>query len=263
MNNISERWYKTKRRDIEDKIDNGEMLSNKRKQFESPLKKYVLSITPVAFKEDERFWAFCIGKVYKKTKNKTGKLIATIHRNSDKFPFAFFENQEDGNDYFVAGEDYQGQTIVSLSDEDRVDYIGEKAKRNMEFSWQKFHLSPNNKILAVEGHAKFKPNEVAEYRGVRFFNFENKMELPYEELGNRISFHYDDVIGWEDDSHFLVSVIEDRRKDDLEKVRELSKEERLKCLESNNFGRRNIVYRVPIEGGKEDIKEVYSEWITP
>tara|TARA_Y100001938_G_scaffold150689_1_gene242831 strand:+ start:3228 stop:4019 length:792 start_codon:yes stop_codon:yes gene_type:complete len=262
MNNISERWYKTRRRDIEDKIDNGEMLSNKRKQYESPLKKYILSITPVAFKEDQRYWAFCIGKLYKKTKNKTGKLIATIHRNSDKFPFAFFENQEDGKDYFVGGEDYQGQTIICLNDGSRVDFIGEKAKRNMEFCWQKFHISPNSKILAVEGYARNKHSEVTEYRGIRFFNFENKMELPYEEFGNRISFHYDEAIGWEDESHFLVSVIEDRRKGDLERVRDLPKKERMKCYEENNFGRRNIVYRVPVEGGEEDIKEVYSEWFT-
>ena len=78
-------------REIEEKIDNGEMLSNKRMQYESPLKKYVLSITPVAFKEDSRYWAFTIGKVYKKAKSKTGSLIATIHRNSEKFPYAFFE----------------------------------------------------------------------------------------------------------------------------------------------------------------------------
>ena len=262
MNNISERWYKTKRRDVEDRITEGELLANKRKQYESPEKKYVLSITPVAFREDGRYWAYTIGKVYKKTKNKTGKLVVTIHRNSEKFPFAFFEGL-DGKDYFICGEDYQGQTIVCLNNGDRVDFIGEKAKRNMEFCWQKFHLSPNKKIIAVEGHSRNKPSEVAEYRGVRFFNFEEKMELPYQEFGNRISFHYDNAIGWEDDSHFLISVVEDRRKDDLMKVRDLPKEERMECYEDNNFGRRNIVYRVPVEGGEEDIKEVYSEWITP
>jgi len=261
MNNISERWYKIKRKDIEDKIDNGEMLSNKRMQYESPLKKYVLTITPVAFEEDSRYWAFTIGKVYKKIKQKTGNLIATIHRNSEKFPYAFLEDQPDGHDYFICGEDYQGQIIIQLDTGVRVDYIGEKAKRNMEFCWQKFHLSPNKEIIAIEGHARNKPSEVTEYRGVRFFKFINKLELPYEELGNRISFHYDNAIGWEDDYHFLVSVIEDRRKDDLKRVRDLPKKERMKCLENNNFGRRNIVYRVPVEGGEEDIKEVYSEWI--
>ena len=95
MNNISEKWYKLKRKQIEDKIELGKTLSDKRKQYESPMEKYVLSIIPVAFKEDSRYWAFTIGKVYKKNKNKTGSLICTIHRNSEKFPFAFFENQED------------------------------------------------------------------------------------------------------------------------------------------------------------------------
>jgi len=58
-----------------------------------------------------------------------------------------------------------------------------------------------------------------------------------------------------------VAVIEDRRKEDLKRVRDLPKKERIECIENNKFGRRNIVYRVPIGGGKEDIKEVYSEWI--
>ena len=145
MNNTSERWYKTKRREIEDRITEGELLANKRMQYESPEKKYVLSITPVAFREDGRYWAYTIGKVYKKTKNKTGKLVVTIHRNSEKFPFAFFEGL-DGKDYFICGEDYQGQTIVCLNNGDRVDFIGEKAKRNMEFCWQNFTFRPTRRF---------------------------------------------------------------------------------------------------------------------
>jgi len=260
MNNISEEWYYTKRKDIEKKIENGKILSSKRKQFVSPKGKYVLTITPVAFKEDKRFWAFTIGKIYKKDKNMTGKLITTIHRNSEKFPFIFVEDQ-DGHDYFVCGEDYQGQTIVQLDTGEQIDFIGEKAKRNMEFCQQKFHLSPNKKIIAIEGHARNKPNDVTEFRSIRFYNFDAPMKLPLEETGNRISFHYNEGIGWEDDNHFVVAVIEDRRKEDLKRVRDLPKKERIECIENNKFGRRNIVYRVPIGGGKEDIKEVYSEWI--
>ena len=132
----------------------------------------------------------------------------------------------------------------------------------MEFCWQKFHLSPSKKILAVEGFSKNKPKDIVEYRSIRFFNFENPFELPYEEFGNRISFAYDGAIGWEDDTHFTVAVIEDRRKDDLKKITELSKKERLDCLKNNEYGKRRIVYRVPVQGGEEDIKEVYSEWVS-
>ncbi len=261
-NNTSEKWYRIRRAEISDKIDDGKLLSDKRKEYPSPMERYVLSITPVAFKEDGRYWAYTIGKVYKKLKNKTGEHVCTIYRNSEKFPFVFFENQEDGHDYLITGEDYQGQTVVQLDTKERYDFIGEKAKRNMEFCWQKFHLSPNGKVLAVEGHARNKPSEMAEYRSVRFFVFEDALALPYEETGDRISFHYDEAIGWEDDSHFLVSVIEDRRKDDLKRLKDMTKKERMKCYEENDFGRRNVVYRVPLEGGEEGIKEVYSEWIT-
>lgn len=260
MNNISEQWYYAKRKDIEKKIENGKILSSKRKQFTSPQGNYILTITPVAFKEDKRYWAFTIGKIYKKKKNMTGDLITVIHRNSEKFPFAFLEGK-DGHDYFICGEDYQGQSVIQLDTGEQIDFIGEKAKRNMEFCQQKFHLSPDGTTLAIEGYARNKPTDVTEFRAVRFFNFENPMVLPLEEVGNRISFHYNEAIGWEDDNHFVVSVIEDRRKEDLKRIRDLPKKERLECIEKNNFGRRNIVYRVPMNGGEEDIKEVYSEWI--
>ena len=262
MNNASENWYIKKRKTIKKQIESGEILNHKRIEFLSPNNKYLLTITPIAFEEDERLWAYTLGKVYKKNKNKTGSLIVNIHRNSEKFPYTFIEKHPDGHDYFICGEDFQGQTIVQLDTGKRTDFIGEKASRNMEFCWQKFHLSPNKKILAVEGFSKNKPKDIIEYRSVRFFNFENPFELPYEEIGNRISFAYDSAIGWEDDTHFTVSVIEDRRKDDLKKIADLSKKERLECLKNNEYGKRNIVYRVPVQGGEEDIKEVYSEWVS-
>ena len=262
MNNITKNWYIKKRKLIEKQVLNGEHLAHKRKDFMSPNKKYMLIITPVAFEEDERVWAYTVGKVFKKNKNKTGNLIANIHRNSEKFPFAFFEKHTDGHDYFICGEDYQGQTIIQLDTGKRIDFVGEKAKRNMEFCWQKFHLSPNKKILAVEGFAKNKPKDIVEYRSIRFFNFEKPFELPYEEVGDRISFPYDNGYGWDGDEHFTVSVIEDRRKEDLKRVRDLPEKERLECLKDNNYARRNTVYKVPIEGTDEEIKEVYSEWVS-
>lgn len=261
-NNVTENWYLRKRKLIEKQILNGENLTHKRKEFVSPDKNYILIITPVAFEEDDRYWAYTIGKVFKKNKNKTGSLITSIHRNSEKFPFVFFENHEDGHDYFICGEDYQGQTVVQLDTGKRIDYIGEKANRGMEFCWQKYHLSPNKKILAVEGFSKNKPKDIIETNNIRFFNFESPMNMPLKEIGNRISFHYSSGIAWQDDAHFTVSVIEDRRKEDLKRVRDLPNGERLECLENNNYGRRNVVYSVPIEGSEEDIKEVYSEWIS-
>jgi len=260
-NNTPERWYIKKRQDIEKKIEEGSILHHKRKTFDSPKSNYILSVSPVAFKEDKRVWGYTVGKIFRKKMDKTGSLIDKLHRNSEKFPFIFIETHIDGHDYFIGGEDYQGQTVIRLDTSERVDFIGEKAKRDMEFCWQKFHLSPNRKIMAIEGYSKNKPTEYNEYQNIRFYNFENPLSLPYEEVGNRISFPYNEVVSWEDDGHLLVSVIEDRcKKDTDKKVGDLSTEERLKCIESKEHGKRNIVYRVPIDGSTESIKEVYSEW---
>lgn len=262
MNNITELWYVNKRTGIEEQLSDSDVLAHKRVNYESPKGKYTLSITPVVFEEDDRYWAYTTGKIVTKKEDKTGKILFTVFRNSEKFPFVFLEGHSDGHDYLICGEDYQGQTILQLDTGERMDYIGEKAKRNMEFCWQKFHLSPNGKTLAVEGYAKNKPKDMIEYRSIRFFDIKNPLDLPYREVGNRISFHYDSGVAWEDDNHFTISVVEDRRKEDLKRVKDLPEEERMKCLESANYGKRNTVYSVPVDGGEEDIKEVYSEWFS-
>ena len=81
-NNISEKWYRVRRTDVDDRIEDGKILSDKRKEYVSPKEKYVLSITPVAFKEDGRYWAYTIGKVYKKLKDRTGEHVCTVYRLS-------------------------------------------------------------------------------------------------------------------------------------------------------------------------------------
>ena len=69
MNNITENWYIKKRKLMKKQIESGEVLNHKRKEFLSPNKKYLLSITPIAFEEDGRLWAYTLGKVFKKNKN--------------------------------------------------------------------------------------------------------------------------------------------------------------------------------------------------
>ena len=255
MNNVREDWYVQKRRQVESKFNKGKYLHDKRKTFHSDSGKYQIQITPVVFKVKDRFWAYTLGKVIDSS-NK--KILHTIKRDSDKFPFVFVEGHG-GSDYLLCGEDRQGQTIIELNTGQTITHIGEKAKRDMEFSWQKFHVSPEKKFIGIEGYAKSKHNEFPEYRGIRFFNFEQPMILPYYEVGDRITFAYDEAIGWEDENNFLIAVNEERRKTDMKPLKDMTKGRRLKCLEENNYGIRKTVYRMPLHEGNR--QEVYSEWV--
>ena len=190
-NNIRAEWYKDKRSKIEKTFQSGKILHDKRKTYQSESNKYKISITPVVFKKLDRFWAYTLGKIYK---GNDPKPCHTIRRNSDKFPHVFIEDHN-GHDYLLCGEDIQGQMIVELDTGKVTNYIGEKALRDMEFCWQKFHVSPSKNLIAIEGYSKSNHKELAEYRGVRFFNFEQPMILPYYEIGDRIAFHYDEAIG--------------------------------------------------------------------
>lgn len=255
MNNVRENWYAEKRQEVEKKFQKGKYLHDKRKTFHSESGKYQLQITPVIFKVKDRFWAYTIGKVLA-SDNKT--VLHTIKRDSDKFPF-FFTEGHDGKDYLLCGEDRQGQTIIELNTGQTTTYVGEKAKRDMEFAWQKFHVSPDKEHIAIEGYAKSNHKDFSEYRSIRFFNFKQPMILPYYEIGDRITFPYDEGIGWENEQNFLVAVNEERRKSDMKPLKDMTRGRRLKCLEENSYGIRKTVYRMPLHEGER--QEVYSEWV--
>jgi cold shock CspA family protein len=202
-------------------------------------------------------WAFTYCNIYKGK-----KLLQNIRRNSEKFPFKFIENHTDGHDYFICGEDYQGQTIIQLDTNERVDYIGEKGQRGLEFCWQKVFVSPDHKKIAVQGFAKNKPKDYVEYRGIRFYEFDEPMNLPLGETGDRIGYPFDEAISWEDSEHFLVAVDEERRQSDDKKISSMTEEERKETLSDSGegFAIKRVIYSQPVQDGVR--KEVYSEWLT-
>ena len=64
-NNIRAEWYKDKRNKVESTFQSGKILHDKRKIYQSESNKYSISITPVVFKKQDRFWAYTLGKIYK------------------------------------------------------------------------------------------------------------------------------------------------------------------------------------------------------
>lgn len=140
----------------------------------SPSGKYAVSI--LNYRVGEGYWNYTKGIVHDIV---NGGIIAIVKRNYSHFPFTFFEGHPDGHDYFLCGEDYQGQTIIQLDTKSRVDYLPPEAKDGVAFCW----ISITHDIeqgdpptISVEGCVWGVPYEMVVY------DFSNPMDPPYTEL---------------------------------------------------------------------------------
>ena len=87
-------------------------------------------------------WEYTQGLVYRDDRQ-----VAVIHRNHPTFPYAFICDHPDGHDYLIAGENYQGRTVIQLDTSRRVDVLLEDSP----FCQQEILPSPGGDRLAVLG----------------------------------------------------------------------------------------------------------------
>lgn len=255
QNQVREDWYSEEREKVMSRFRTAKPIKSKVKVFESPSKKYKLIVTPVRFRirNKKTEFQYTIGSIYN-----DGNLVFNIHRSAPDFPFLFVEDYED-HDFLICAEDPQSRTVVGLKTGTAKSYISEKSKRGLEFCWSKLHLSPDNNKIAIEGYAKQKPKDLIEYREVRFYQINHMMDLPWNEISDRITFHYEDFVTWKDNETYVISVTEEIRLSDGEKFQDLSSIEQKKCIDNNNIGLKKVFYEVPLEEGLK--QEVYSEWL--
>lgn len=141
-----------------------------RKEVPSPSGKYRLVITGHGTKPG--CWAYSRGRVYAGE-----KLIADVKRNYSSFEWAWAEGHQNGHDYLLCGEDYQGQTVIELDTGARADSgATEDTMKGFGFCWVGIHPSPDRKVVAVDGCYWACPYEVV------LFDFSEPMKLPYREL---------------------------------------------------------------------------------
>lgn len=192
------RWLALKR---------GKVVKDRIKSHASYSGKYVLTIEPLDM--GKGVWQYTRGIV--KTKN--GKEITVVARNYSSFPFAFIEHHEDGHDYLLCGENYQGQTVIQLDTGKRVDYLPTSAAKGWGFCWAEIHPAPGGKILAVEGCYWACPYEIV------FYDFSTPMMLPFSEIDRDDA--NDEFLGWISDDEakvgrtYEVSVKYSKREHDL------------------------------------------------
>ena len=88
-----------------------------------------------------------------------------------------------------------------------------------------------------------------------------RFNLPYQEIGERITFPYDKFETWEGNDKYIISIREEYSKEKNEPIRDMSKEDRFACLAAeDDHGIKKIYYRMPVESG--DVREeVFYEWI--
>jgi hypothetical protein len=77
--------------------------------------------------------------------------VARVDRNFGSFPYEFLVGAEDGEDYLICGFDYQGYTVVRLSDGEQVDFLSEAANDGHGFCIALMQLSPCKQFLVMEG----------------------------------------------------------------------------------------------------------------
>lgn len=130
----------------------------------SPSGKYKLVTT--SFTTGGGSWNYTQGQVFAKDSDTP---IATVRRNYSAFPYLFVEGHPNGHDYFVAGEDYQGQTVIELDTGKRLDVLPEAAHRGHGFCWGGYEWVPSMQALLVDGCYWACPYEF------RFYDFADPM----------------------------------------------------------------------------------------
>ena len=130
----------------------------------SPSGKYKLVITN--FHTKPVLWSFTQGEVFKKDSDVP---IATVRRNYSAFPYSFVEDHPSGHDFLVAGEDYQGQTVVDLTTGERRDTLSDGTDKGFGFCWSEHRFHKESGILSVCGCHWACPYEF------RFYDFSDPM----------------------------------------------------------------------------------------
>lgn len=143
-------------------------------------------------------------------------MVADIKRNYGAFWHAWVPHPN-GNEYLLCGENYQGYTIINLTQETTVSYLPPEARKGFGFCWAAVYPSPDGATLAVDGCVWACPYEL------RVYDFADPTVLPFPELARFDGL--ENVIGWESDETIAFEVGYDVRKSDGAKYNDLTDQE--------------------------------------
>jgi hypothetical protein len=146
------------------------------------------------------------------------KVIADVKRNYSHFWHAWVKHPN-GNEYLLCGEDYQGYSVINLTQETCDVYFPESGYAGMGFCWVSVYPSPDGLALVVNGCYWASTYEFV------FFDFSNPASLPLPEI-ERYRDGYGPVIGWVDNETFIFTRPYEVRESDGTRYMDLSEDER-------------------------------------
>jgi hypothetical protein len=178
MSNVADsEKYKERREEFIKSCEDYPILEDKVKEYISPSENYKLVVTPLD--TGEGYWNCMRGVV---TDIKTGEEIFTVVRNYGIWINRWIEHQN-GNEYLLCGEDYQGYVTLNLTERKKHVYFHENGFKGWGFCWtdvKEYDKEFDNSIW-VEGCYWGAPFEKVEY------DFSDPDTVPYKELSR-----YDD-----------------------------------------------------------------------
>jgi hypothetical protein len=203
--------YQERRDEFEKRFQTYRPVQDSVKIVHSPSHVYDLTITE--YTAGPSTWNFSHGVV-----NKVGMdtPIADIKRNYGAFWHTWVPHPS-GDEYLLCGEDYQGYTVVNLTQERLQTYFPESGYHGGGFCWAQVFPSPDGLMLAVAGCYWGGTYQVV------FYDFKNPEVLPLPEL-LRID-DLADSLGWKDNKTFVMTQEIDVRKSDGVPYNSLTEEE--------------------------------------
>jgi len=203
--------YFERRSELEARFSSYAEKANEREVIESPSRAYRLTLD--YYSTGPNTWDYSRGRV---SRLRDERIIADIKRNYGIFWYSWITHVN-GNEYLLCGEDYQGQTIVNLSNGMSRSYFPDAGYEGGAFCWTAAHPSPGSRVIAVEGCYWACPYEVVLY------DFSSPDDLPYREL-SRVR-DLGKCVGWKGNESFELTREVEARKLDGRLYEELSDEE--------------------------------------
>ena len=133
------------RREIEQYFIPQNAIAGSLRTVQSPSGLYRLEIQ--TYRTTPKSWNYSRGQVFRTTDN---TLRADIKRNFDHFWYAWVSHPNQ-QDYLLCDENYQGYSVVNLTQGTAQAYLPPAALDGLGFCWVDVIPSPDGQVLAVEG----------------------------------------------------------------------------------------------------------------
>lgn len=187
--------YEIWRREIENKFAKKSLVEDSIKTYISPSGKFSLEAS--VYSSGPCTWNYSRGIVRRVSDR---HIIADVKRNYVSFWHAWVPHQN-GNEYLLCGEDYQGYNIIELTSGRNQLHFPEEAFDGQGFCWAGADVSPDGLTLAVIGCYWANQDELV------FFDFTDPASIPLKELARIRDF--DGPEGWKTNDSFAYTQSEE------------------------------------------------------